>query len=47
MGPSIVLRWFQPGHWTIGALINNVCPLLAHLDQDVNQMTLQYSSLQP
>lgn len=42
MGPSIVLL-AQPGHWTIGALINNAWSVAgAGSRASVNQMTLQY-----
>jgi len=42
MGPSIVAL-VQPGHWTIGALINNVWSIAGPSGRkDVNQMTLQY-----
>jgi hypothetical protein len=42
MGPSFVaLR--QPGHWTIGALVNNVWSVAGSGGREaVNQMTLQY-----
>jgi hypothetical protein len=42
MGPSIVVL-VQPGHWTMGALINNVWSVAGPSDRSaVNQMTLQY-----
>ena len=42
MGPSIVLL-VQPGHWTIGALINNAWSVAGPSDRAaVNQMTFQY-----
>lgn len=42
MGPSFVAL-FQPGHWTIGALVNNVWSVAGSGGRaDVNQMTLQY-----
>jgi hypothetical protein len=42
MGPSIVAL-VQPGHWTVGALINNVWSVAGPSDRSaVNQMTLQY-----
>jgi hypothetical protein len=42
MGPSVVVL-AQPGHWTIGALINNVWSVAGPSDRSaVNQMTLQY-----
>jgi hypothetical protein len=42
MGPSFVAL-VQPGHWTIGALINNVWSVAGPSDRKaVNQMTLQY-----
>ena len=42
MGPSVVLL-AQPGHWTIGALINNAWSIAGPSDRKaVNQMTLQY-----
>jgi hypothetical protein len=41
-GPSIVAL-VQPGHWTIGALINNAWSIAGPSSRtDVNQMTLQY-----
>lgn len=42
LGPSVVAL-VQPGHWTIGVLINNVFSVVgsSHRD-DVNQMLLQY-----
>jgi len=41
-GPSVVAL-VQPGHWTIGALINNVWSVAGPSDRtNVNQMTLQY-----
>jgi hypothetical protein len=41
-GPSIVAL-VQPGHWTIGALINNVWSMAGPSSRiDVNQMTLQH-----
>jgi hypothetical protein len=40
--PSLVAL-VQLGHWTIGALVNNVCSVAGPSDRtDVNQMTLQY-----
>lgn len=42
MGPSFVAL-VQPGHWTIGALVNNVWSVAGPSDRtDVNQMLLQY-----
>jgi hypothetical protein len=42
VGPSVVAL-VQPGHWTLGALINNVWSVAGDSDRtDVNQMTLQY-----
>jgi len=42
MGPSIVAL-VQPGHWTIGGLINNVWSVAGPSDRaSVNQMTFQY-----
>ena len=42
MGPSVVAL-VQPGHWTIGSLINNVWSVAGPSDRrSVNQMTLQY-----
>ncbi len=42
MGPSVVAL-VQPGHWTIGALINNVFSLAGSGHRPyVNQMLLQY-----
>lgn len=42
MGPAIVLL-AQPGHWTIGALVNNVWSIGGQSDRkDVNQMFFQY-----
>ena len=42
LGPSVVVLT-QPGHWTIGALINNVWSVAGPSDRsDVNQMLLQY-----
>lgn len=42
IGPSFVAL-VQPGHWTIGALVNNVWSVAGPSDRsDVNQMTLQY-----
>jgi len=42
MGPSIVVL-AQPGHWSIGALINNVWSVAGSGGRaNVNQMTLQY-----
>jgi hypothetical protein len=42
MGPSVVVL-AQPGHWTLGALVNNVWSYAGHADrQDVNQMVFQY-----
>lgn len=42
LGPSFVAL-VQPGHWTIGALVNNVWSVAGPSDRaDVNQMVLQY-----
>lgn len=42
LGPSLVLL-LQPGHWTIGALINNVWSVAGSVHRpSVNQMLLQY-----
>ena len=42
MGPSVVILT-QPGHWTLGALVNNVWSFAGHSDrQNVNQMLFQY-----
>ena len=42
MGPSVVAL-IQPGHWTIGALVNNAWSVAGPSDRnDVNQMTFQY-----
>lgn len=42
IGPSIVTL-VQPGHWTIGALVNNVWSVAGPSDRsDVQQMILQY-----
>jgi hypothetical protein len=42
IGPSAVAL-IQPGHWTIGALVNNVWSVAGSSNRpDVNQMTLQY-----
>lgn len=42
LGPSVVAL-VQPGHWTIGALVNNVWSVAGPSDRAaVNQMTLQY-----
>jgi hypothetical protein len=42
LGPSVVVLT-QPGHWTIGALVNNVWSIAGSGSRhDVNQMTLQY-----
>ena len=42
MGPSFVAL-LQPGHWTIGALVNNAWSVAGPSDRTaVNQMTLQY-----
>jgi hypothetical protein len=42
IGPSVVALT-QPGHWTIGALINNVWSVAGSGSRtDVNQMMLQY-----
>jgi hypothetical protein len=42
MGPSFVAL-LQPGHWTVGALINNVWSVAGSGSRpDVNQMLLQY-----
>ena len=41
-GPSVVAL-VQPGHWTIGALVNNVWNIAGRSDKPaVNQMLLQY-----
>src|SRR6266851_1154844 len=41
-GPSVVAL-MQPGHWTIGALVNNVWNFAGRSDKPaVNQMLLQY-----
>jgi hypothetical protein len=41
-GPSVVLL-IQPGHWTLGALVNNVFSVAGSSHRpSVNQMTLQY-----
>jgi hypothetical protein len=42
LGPSVVAL-VQPGHWTVGVLINNIFSVVgsSHRD-DVNQMLLQY-----
>jgi hypothetical protein len=44
MGPSAVVIW-QPPHWTIGALVNNVWSVAGHSDINkpaVNQFLLQW-----
>jgi hypothetical protein len=42
IGPSVVVL-SQPGHWTLGALVNNVWSYAGHSDRpDVNQMLFQY-----
>ena len=42
MGPSFVAL-VQPGHWTIGVLVNNVWSMAGPSDRTaVNQMMLQY-----
>lgn len=42
IGPSVVLL-AQPGHWTIGALINNAWSVAGSSGRAaVNQMSLQY-----
>ena len=42
LGPSVVAL-LQPGHWTVGALINNVWSVAGSGSRpDVNQMLLQY-----
>jgi hypothetical protein len=42
VGPSIVAL-VQPGHWTVGALVNNIWSVAGPSDRaDVNQMSLQY-----
>src|SRR5215471_14630990 len=42
VGPSLVAL-VQPGHWTIGVLVNNVWSVAGPSDRtDVNQMMLQY-----
>jgi hypothetical protein len=42
IGPSVVVLT-QPGHWTIGALVNNVWSFAGQSRRpDVNQMLLQY-----
>src|SRR6476469_4793645 len=42
IGPSVVAL-IQPGHWTIGALVNNAWSVAGPSDRnDVNQMTFQY-----
>jgi hypothetical protein len=42
VGPSVVAL-VQPGHWTLGALVNNAWSVAGPSDRnDVNQMTLQY-----
>jgi hypothetical protein len=42
LGPSVVLL-VQPGHWTVGVLINNVFSVAGSAHRpDVNQMLLQY-----
>jgi hypothetical protein len=42
IGPSIVAL-VQPGHWTVGALVNNIWSVAGPSDRaDVKQMSLQY-----
>jgi len=42
LGPSVVVL-VQPGHWTVGALVNNVWSIGGQSHRpDVNQMLLQY-----
>jgi hypothetical protein len=42
VGPSIVAL-VQPGHWTVGALVNNIWSVAGPSDRaEVNQMSLQY-----
>jgi hypothetical protein len=42
LGPSVVAL-VQPGHWTVGVLINNVFSVVGSANRpDVNQMLLQY-----
>jgi hypothetical protein len=42
VGPSVVVLT-QPGHWTVGALVNNIWSIAGPSDRaDVNQMSLQY-----
>ena len=42
IGPSIVML-VQPGHWTVGALVNNIWSVAGPSDRaNVNQMSLQY-----
>jgi hypothetical protein len=42
LGPSVVLL-VQPGHWTVGVLVNNVFSVAGSAHRpDVNQMLLQY-----
>ena len=42
IGPSVVAL-VQPGHWTVGALVNNIWSVAVPSDRgDVNQMSLQY-----
>jgi len=42
LGPSVVAL-LQPGHWTVGALINNAWSVAGSASRpDVNQMLLQY-----
>jgi len=42
IGPSVVAL-LQPGHWTLGALVNNVWSFAGSGSRpEVNQMTLQY-----
>jgi hypothetical protein len=42
IGPSVV-GLVQPGHWTLGALVNNVWSVAGDSSRsDVNQMSLQY-----
>jgi hypothetical protein len=42
LGPSVVAL-MQPGHWTVGVLINNVFSVAGSSNRpDVNQMLLQY-----
>jgi hypothetical protein len=42
IGPSLVVL-VQPGHWTVGALVNNIWSIAGPSDRaNVNQMSLQY-----